>query len=226
MDRPAGRGPHMAGSSPPAASGGAAAAARCSRRLRRLSRWRLTWRPSSSATRLTEWLRSREASLARRVTPLRCSVASATWHSGLAGLRSFETSISNTASSLTCLAILSKRRATCSRSSSVTGRLRPLTSICMGLLSCAGCPGPGLYMPPLQRSRVGDGGDRLCAAGLQRPRAGVERGARRVDVVDQQHGRRRERDEDRLEAPGAPALHPAGADLAAPAVDPPQARRE
>ena len=36
---------------------------------------------------------------------------------------------------LTCLAIFSNRFATCSRSSSVTGRLRPLTSIRMGLLS-------------------------------------------------------------------------------------------
>ena len=66
----------------------ASAAARDSRRLRRLSRWRLTWRVNSSATRLIECRRSGEASLARNVTPLRYSVASATWPAALAGLRS------------------------------------------------------------------------------------------------------------------------------------------
>ena len=40
-------------------------AARASRRLRRLSRWRLTWRASSSAQRLIECIMSREASRAR-----------------------------------------------------------------------------------------------------------------------------------------------------------------
>ena len=72
---PAGRRATSAGSCPPAGLGRrqlrAAAAARCSRRLRRLSRWRLTWRASSSATRLIEWSRSRDASFARSVTPLR-----------------------------------------------------------------------------------------------------------------------------------------------------------
>ena len=48
--------------------------ARASRRRRRLSRWRLTWRARSSAHRLTEWARSREASCARSVTPFRCRV--------------------------------------------------------------------------------------------------------------------------------------------------------
>src|SRR4051794_16001721 len=177
--------------------------------------------------RLTEWWRSREASRARSVTPLRCSVASATWHSGLAGLRSLETSISRTASSLTCLAILSKRRETCSRSSSVTGRLRPLTSICMGLLSCAGClPKGGWYMPPSQGSRVGDGGHRLRAARLERAGARVERRARRVDVVDEQEAGGRHGDQRGLEAPRAAPGDTAGADLARPAIRPPQARRE
>src|SRR5215207_6098577 len=119
-------------------------AARCSRRRRRLSRCRLTWRASSSEIRLIECLRSREDSRARSVVPFRRSVASATWLSGLAGLRSSDSSTSRTASSLTCLAIFSKRRVTHSRSSSVTGRLRPLTSICMGrgLLSSNRVTGP------------------------------------------------------------------------------------
>ena len=58
------------------------------RRLRRLSRWRLTWTAISSAHRLIECTISREASCARSVTPLRCSVTSATWQSAIAGLRS------------------------------------------------------------------------------------------------------------------------------------------
>ena len=60
--------------------------------------------------RLIECFRSREASRARSVTPLRCSVASATWLSGLAGLRSSQSSTSRTASGLTCFATFSKRR--------------------------------------------------------------------------------------------------------------------
>ena len=73
---------------------------------RRLSRWRLTWRASSSEIRLIECLRSREASRARSVVPLRWSVASATWLSGLAGLRSSHSSTSSTASSRHLLADL------------------------------------------------------------------------------------------------------------------------
>ena len=94
------------------------AAARDSRRPRRFSRWRLTWRSMLSPTRLIACLASLETSLARSWVPFRCSTASAA--TGSPGTFSSATSSSSTASSETCLPILSKRRATYSRISSVT----------------------------------------------------------------------------------------------------------
>ena len=109
--------------------GGAAAAARASRRRRRLSRWRLTCTASSSAHRLIECSISPEQSRARSVTPFRCNVASATWESAIAGLRSTDSSTSSSASSETCLETFPKRLATCSLISSETATLRPFTWI-------------------------------------------------------------------------------------------------
>ena len=51
--------------------------------------------------------------------------------------RSSQISTVSSASSLTCFDTFSKRRSTLARSSSVTGRLRPLTSIRMGRVSSA-----------------------------------------------------------------------------------------
>ena len=72
--------------------------ARDSRLPRRLSRCFLTWRARSSAIMLIEWPMSSERSRARRVTPLRCSVASAICESLIAGLLSSRSSISSSAS--------------------------------------------------------------------------------------------------------------------------------
>ena len=88
-----------------------------SRRPRRLSRWRFTWRASLSATRSTECSRSLEDSRARRVTPFRWRVASATLSSAIAGFFSTSSSTSSWASSDTCLPMrVVKRSSTCRRS--------------------------------------------------------------------------------------------------------------
>ena len=117
--------------------------------LRRLSACRLTWRPSSSSQRFTACRRSRARSRARRVVPFRYRVASATFASPIAGLRSSRTSTSRCASSETCRLMRLKRRTTCSRSSSVTGTFRPLTAMRMELLS-SGCGAPRVR--PARRS--------------------------------------------------------------------------
>ena len=104
-------------------------ARRVRRRLRRSARCFLTWRRMSSASSWIVWDISGEASWARRVTPLRRSVASATWLSAIAGFRSSRTSISSVASSETCLPTRRNRFTTCSRSSSSTATFRPRTSI-------------------------------------------------------------------------------------------------
>ena len=77
---------------------------------RRLSRWRLTWRASSSTTRFSECSISGDASWARSVTPFRYSVASATCLSATRGLRSSKISISRRARSETCRATFADRR--------------------------------------------------------------------------------------------------------------------
>ena len=131
-DRPAAGRPRRR----PAAAAASAAAARCSRRLRRLSRCRLTWRPSSSATRLIEWLRSRDASLRAQRDAL--EVQRRLGHLGLrVGRVALLADLDLEHGQLGDLLGDLRRTgaSTCSRSSSVTGRLRPLTSICMGLLS-------------------------------------------------------------------------------------------
>src|ERR1700726_1988879 len=74
---------------------------------------------------------SGEASRARSVTPLRYSVASATWQSVTRGFGSLKISISSRASSETCREIFARRLSMCSRISSLTGTFRPLMSTCI-----------------------------------------------------------------------------------------------
>ena len=148
--------------------------------------------------------------------------------SGLAGLRSLETSISSTARSDTCLAIFSNRRATCSRSSSVTGRLRPLTSIRMGLLSSA----PAVTWEPdatgrSQRPHIG-GGAHPSGAALPSARARRRRASRRWCGRRRRAPRRAAaaRSTTAVEAARAAPQRPPRADLPPPAIGAPQARRE
>ena len=161
---------HRPGARPPRPRAGTAAAARCSRRLRRLSRWRLTWRPSSSATRLTEWLRSREASLARSVTPLRCRVASATWFSGLAGLRSLaDLDLEHRQLAHLLGDLLEAARDVLAQ---LVGdrKVAPLDLDLHGTPLMRRMPvSLGCYRPFLQRSRIGDGGHGLGAAAPSAP---------------------------------------------------------
>src|SRR4051812_772372 len=147
--------------------------------------------------------------------------------SGLAGLRSLQTSISRTARSETCFSIFWNRLATCSRSSSVTGRLRPLTSIRMGLLSyapamawCADVIGHS------QRPHVGDGPHPLRAVVLERAGADVERRSGGVDVVDEHRDPRRRPARDRGEAARGTAQRAPRADLPPTPVGAPEARGE
>ena len=149
-------------------------------------------------------------------------MVSATHDNGLAGLRSSESSTSSTARSETWLATLRNRRSTSSRRSSVTGVLRPLTSICIGRLRSGVCfpstDGAGLvhrcqrtYLSGRtgirrESARPGQRDDLAGPRATQRAGARVERGARGVHVVDEQHpgrGRASRRERRCAAAPGA-----------------------
>src|SRR3954454_7765077 len=144
--------------------------------------------------------------------------------SGLAGLRSLQTSISRTARSETCFSIFWNRLATCSRSSSLTGRLRPLTSIRMALLSYA--PAMAWCADVIghpQRPHIGDDPDPLRALVLERAGADVERGAGGVDVVHHHREPRRRPGRDRGDAARGATQRAPRADLPRSPVGAPEA---
>src|SRR3954452_10091889 len=179
------------------------------RRPRRFSRWRLTWRESSSSHMLIAWRRSRPWSFARSVTPFSTRVASATMPSGIAGFFSSLSSTSRRARSDTWLATFRKRFSTYSRSSSLTGVLRPLTSICMetpSSVDAAFTQGTWGYRLS-QRPCVGERRYLQRAVSFQLAGTFPQRGARRVHVVDE-HGAPRDRPR-RLNA-HPPAREPVG----------------
>src|SRR3954449_4923038 len=119
-------------------------------------------------------------------------VASATMLSGMAGFFSSRSSTPRRARSETWLATFRNRFSTYSRSSSLTGVLRPLTSICMETLSSVGeaftegTPRSGLS----QRSCVGERRYLQRPVRHQLPRTGAQSGAGRVHVVDENDGAR------------------------------------
>src|SRR3954447_21470718 len=153
-------------------------------------------------------------------------VASATMLSGMAGFFSSRSSISRRARSETWLATFRNRFSTYSRSSSLTGVLRPLTSICMETLSSVdeaftqGTPRSDLS----QRSCVGERRYLQRPVRKQLPRTGAQSGAGGVHVVDENDG-----PGDRTAARAGPAplgepVGAAGARLARGGAGAPQAR--
>src|SRR4051812_9217715 len=175
---------------------------------------------------LIAWRRSRPWSFARSVTPLSTRVASATMPSGIAGFFSSLSSTSRRASSDTWLATFRKRFSTYSRSSSLTGVLRPLTSICMetpSSVDAAFTEGTPRFRLS-QRPCVGERRYLERTVWLQLAGTFPQRGARRVHVVDEDGARR-----DRAEclhahpAVGEP-LRPSRARLARRPAGAPQAR--
>src|SRR4051794_19370417 len=155
-------------------------------------------------------------------------VASATMLSGIAGFFSSRSSISRRARSETWLATLRNRFSTYSRSSSLTGVLRPLTSICMETLSSVdeafteGTPRSGLS----QRPCVGERRYLQRTVRKQLPRTGAQSRPGRVHVVDENDGGRHgPADPHRDPARGEP-LGASRAGLAGRRAVAPQARRD
>src|SRR3954462_8213779 len=132
--------------------------------------------------------------------------------SRIAGFFSSRSSISRRARSETWLATLRNRFSTYSRSSSLTGVLRPLTSICMETLSSVdaafteGTPRFGLS----QRSCVGERRYLQRTVFIQLARTRPQCRARRVDVVDQDRGARHSAGDGELDAARGEPLRPAG----------------
>src|SRR3954471_19509133 len=146
--------------------------------------------------------------------------------SGIAGFFSSRSSISRRARSETWLATLRNRFSTYSRSSSLTGVLRPLTSICMETLSSVdaafteGTPPFALS----QRSCVGERRYLQRTVFIQLARTRPQCRARRVDVVDQDRGVRHSAGDGELDAARGEPPGAAGARLARGAARAPQAR--
>ena len=149
------------------------------------------------------WPMSSDASRARRVTPLRCSVISTTWESRIAGLRSSMSSTSMSASSETCLATFANFLFDPLPELVLDSDIAPLDldahpallAVAVGVVADGSREGDGCQTDcrrarsSRERPRVGEGIHAPGTGLAQCHRAGLERGSGGGHVVDE-HGLR------------------------------------